>query len=54
LSDVEKEEMYHNADEIKSFGNEASIPTNRLRDLLNHNDINTSPEFRIKRVPCPG
>jgi hypothetical protein len=54
LSDVEKEEMYHDTDEIKSFGNEASIPTNRLRDLLNHNDINTSPEFRIKRVPCPG
>jgi hypothetical protein len=34
--------------------NEAPIPTGRLRDLLNHLNITTHPEFRIKRVPGPG
>jgi hypothetical protein len=54
LSDFEKEKMYHDADEIKTSGNEAPIPTSRLRDLLNRVDITTPLEFRIKRVPCPG
>jgi hypothetical protein len=54
LSDVEKEETYRDADEIKIFGNEAPIPTDRLRDLLNCIDITTPPEFRIKRAPRPG
>jgi hypothetical protein len=45
LSDVEKEQTYRNADEIKTVGNEAPIPTGRLRDLLNHLDIITPPEF---------
>jgi hypothetical protein len=54
LSDAEKEETYHDADEINTFGNEAPIPTSRLRDLLNHIDITTLPEFRIKIVPRPG
>jgi hypothetical protein len=53
LSDAEKEEMYHDANEIKTFGNEAPIPTGRLSDLLNRIDITTPPEFRIKRVPRP-
>jgi hypothetical protein len=53
LSDAEKEEVYHNADEIKTFGNEASIPNGRLRNLLNRIDIATLPEFRIKRVLHP-
>jgi hypothetical protein len=48
LSDSQKVKMYHDADEIKTFGNEAPIPTGRLRDLLGHIDI--APEFRIKRV----
>jgi hypothetical protein len=48
LSNAEKEETYHDTDEIKTFGNEAAIPTGRLRDLLNHIDITTPPEFRIK------
>jgi hypothetical protein len=54
LTDVEKDEMFCDADEIKTSGNEAPIPTSRLRDFLNHLNITTQPEFRIKRVPCPG
>jgi hypothetical protein len=54
LSDVEKDMMFHDADDIQTTGNEAPIPTGRLRDLLNHLNITTHPEFRIKRVPCPG
>jgi hypothetical protein len=53
-SNAEKDETFHNADKIKTFGNEAPIPTGRLRDLLNHINITTLPEFRIKRIPCPG
>jgi hypothetical protein len=54
VSDSEKEKMYHDADELKTFGNEALIPTDRLLDLLGHISITTSLEFRIKRVPRPG
>jgi hypothetical protein len=39
---------------IKTFGNEASIPTGRLRDFLNRINITTPPELRIKRISCPG
>jgi hypothetical protein len=53
-SNAEKDETFHDADEIKTFGNEAPIPTGRLRDLLNHINITTPPEFRIKRIPRPG
>ncbi len=53
-SNVEKDEMFHDADEIKTFGDEALIPTGRLRDLLNRINITTPPEFRIKRIPRPG
>jgi hypothetical protein len=54
LRDTEKDETFRDADEIKTAGNEAPIPTGRLRDLLNHHNITTLLEFRIKRVPCPG
>jgi hypothetical protein len=54
LSDAEKDETYRDADEIKTIENEASIPTSRLKDLLNHLNITTPLEFRIKRVPRPG
>jgi hypothetical protein len=54
LSDSEKEKMYHDANEIKTSRNEASIPTGRLWDLLGCIDITTALEFRIKRVPHPG
>jgi hypothetical protein len=53
-SNAEKDEIFHNADEIKTFGDEAPIPTGRLRDLLNHINITTPPEFGIKRIPRPG
>jgi hypothetical protein len=39
LSDFEKEKVYHNAEEIKTIGNEATFPTGRLRDLLNRINI---------------
>jgi hypothetical protein len=50
LSDSEKDKVYHDAEEIKTAGNEAPIPTGRLRYLLNRINITTPPEFRIKRV----
>jgi hypothetical protein len=53
-SNAEKDETFHDADEIKTFEDEAPIPTGRLRDLLNHINITTPLEFRIKRIPCPG
>jgi hypothetical protein len=53
-SNIEKDETFHDADEIKAFGYEATIPTGRLRDLLNHINITTPPKFRIKRIPHPG
>jgi hypothetical protein len=52
-SNAEKDETFHDADEIKTFGDEAPIPTGRLRDLLNHINITTLPEFRIKRILRP-
>jgi hypothetical protein len=53
-SNVEKDEIFDDADEIKTFGDEAPIPTGRLRDLLKHINITTPPEFRIKRILRPG
>jgi hypothetical protein len=53
-SNAEKDEMFHDADQNKTFGDEAPIPTGRLRDLLNHINITTPPEFWIKRIPHPG
>jgi hypothetical protein len=52
-SNTEKDETFHDADGIKTFGDEALIPTGRLRDLLNHINMTTSPEIKIKRIPCP-
>jgi hypothetical protein len=53
-SNAEKDGTFHDADEIKTFGDEAPMPTARLRDLLNHINITTPPELRIKRIPRPG
>jgi hypothetical protein len=53
LSDAEKDEMFQDADEIKTFGDETPIPTGKWRDLQNCINITTLQEFRIKRVPCP-
>jgi hypothetical protein len=54
LSDAEKDETFRDADEIKTFGNEAPILMGRLKDLLNRINITTPPEFRIKIVLRPG
>jgi hypothetical protein len=53
-SNAEKDETFHDTDEIKTFRNEAPIPTGRLRDLLNRINITTPPEFKIKRISHPG
>jgi hypothetical protein len=53
-SNTEKDETFHDADEIKTFGDEAQIPTGRLRDFLYRINITTLPEFRIKRIPHTG
>jgi hypothetical protein len=47
LSDSEKEKVYHDAEEIKTVRNEASIPTGRLRDLLNCININNQLTYVI-------
>jgi hypothetical protein len=46
--------MYRDADEVESFGVEAPVLTGRLRALLEHLSITTSPRYRIKEVPRPG
>jgi hypothetical protein len=53
-SNAEKDEMFHDADVIKTFGDEALNSTGRLRDLLNRINITTPPNFWIKRIPRPG
>jgi hypothetical protein len=53
-SNAKKDEIFHDTDEIKTFADEAPIPTGKLRDLLKHINITTLPEFRIKRIPHPG
>jgi hypothetical protein len=46
--------MYRDADEVESFGAESLILTGRLRALLEHLGITTSPQYRIKEVPRSG
>jgi hypothetical protein len=46
--------MYRDADEVESFGAESLILTGRLRALLEHLGITTSPRYRIKEVPRSG
>jgi hypothetical protein len=53
-SNAEKDETFHDINEIKTFGDEAPMPTGRLRGLLNHINIITPPEIIIKRIPRPG
>jgi hypothetical protein len=53
-SDTEPEKMYREADEVESFGAESLILTGRLRALLEHLGITTSPQYRIKEVPRSG
>jgi hypothetical protein len=53
-SDTEDEKMYWDADEMESFGAEALVLASRLRALLEHLGITTTPRYRIKEVPHPG
>jgi hypothetical protein len=53
-SDTEPEKMYWDADEVESFGVESPILTGRLRALLEHQGITTTPRYRIKEVPHSG
>jgi hypothetical protein len=53
-SDTEFEKMYQDADEVESFGAEAPVLAGRLRALLEHLGITTTPRYRIKEVPHSG
>jgi hypothetical protein len=53
-SNTEPEKMYRDADEVESFGTESPILAVRLRALLEHLGITTTPWYRIKEVPRPG
>jgi hypothetical protein len=53
-SDTESEKLYRDADEVESFGAEASILAGRLRALLEHLGITTAPRYIIKEVPRSG
>jgi hypothetical protein len=46
--------MYRDADKVESFGDESPIIAGRLRALLEHLGITTSPRYRIKEVLCSG
>jgi hypothetical protein len=43
--------MYRDTDEVESFGAKAPVLTGRLRALLEHLCITTTPKYRIKEVP---
>jgi hypothetical protein len=53
-SDTEAEKLYRDADEVENFGAEASVLADRLRALLEHLGITTTPRYRIKEVPRSG
>jgi hypothetical protein len=53
-SDTEAEKMYQDADEVESFGAESPVITDRLRALMEHLDITTTPRYRIKEIPRSG
>jgi hypothetical protein len=42
-SNAEMDKTFHDADKIKTFGNEPPIPIGRLRDLLNRINITIPP-----------
>jgi hypothetical protein len=50
-SNTEPEKLYRDADEVESFGAESPILADRLRTLLEHLGITTTPWYRIKEVP---
>jgi hypothetical protein len=53
-SDTKAEKMYRDADEVKSIRAESLILIGRLRALLEHLGIITTPQYRIKEVMRSG
>jgi hypothetical protein len=53
-SNTELEKMYRDAGEVESFRAESPILAGRLRALLEHLGITTTPRYRIKEVPRSG
>jgi hypothetical protein len=53
-SDTEAEKIYRDADEVESFGSESPVIAGRLRALLEHLGITTTPRYKIKEVPRSG
>jgi hypothetical protein len=53
-SDTEPEKMYRDADEVESFRAESPILAGRLRALLEHLGITTTPRYRVKEVSRSG
>jgi hypothetical protein len=53
-SNTKPEKMYRDADEVESFRAESPILVGRLRALLEHLGITTTPRYRTKEVPRPG
>jgi hypothetical protein len=53
-SNTEDKKMYRDANEVESFKTEAPVLAGRLRALLEHLGITSTPRYRIKEVPCPG
>jgi hypothetical protein len=53
-SDADDEKMYRDADEVESFGVEAPVLAGRLRAMLEHLGITTSPRYRIKEIRVQG
>jgi hypothetical protein len=49
-SDTEPDKLYRDADEVESIGAESPILAGRLRALLEHLGITTTPWYRIKEV----
>jgi hypothetical protein len=53
-SDAEAKKMYQDADKVESFRAESLVIAGRLRVLLEHPGITTTPWYRIKEVPRSG
>jgi hypothetical protein len=46
--------MYRDAHKIESFGAKTPVPIGRLKALLGHLGITSTPRYRIKGVLRPG
>jgi hypothetical protein len=53
LSENEGEKLYKDADKRESFGAKALVPTDRLRALLGHLGITSTPRYSVKGVQWP-